>query len=184
MNDGYMQLELAKESRKLTRFYTHRGLKLFKRLHFGVNSAAEIFNGEVRKVVSLEPNALSIYDDVLVFGTTPEELDQELRHILQLWRSHGLTLNMKKSRFNLRSVTFFGKVFSSAGISPDPNKAAALQAAGPPQSQAEVRSFLFITGAKVDFMEGFAQTTAPLLRDLIKQGTTFQSTPKCQRAFE
>ena len=40
MNDRYMQLELAEESRKLTTFYTHRGLKRFKRLHFGVNSAA------------------------------------------------------------------------------------------------------------------------------------------------
>ena len=105
------------------------------------------------------------------------------RHILQLWRSHGLTLNMKKRRFNLRSVTFFGKVFSIEGISPDPNKVAALQAAGPPQSQAEVRSFLFFAGAKANFMEGFAQITAPL-RDLLKQGAPFQWTPECQRAFE
>lgn len=108
MNDGYMQLELAKESRKPTTFYTHRGLKRFKRLHFGVNSAEEIFNEELCKVVSLEPKALSIYDDVLVFGTTQEEHDQALRHILQLWRSNGLTLNIKKNQFNLRSVTFFG----------------------------------------------------------------------------
>ena len=126
MNDGYMQLELGEESRKLTTFYTHRGLKRFKRLYFGVNSAVEIFNEEVHNVVSLEPNAISIYDDILVFGTTQEEHDQALRHILQLWWSHGLTLNMKKSRFNLRSVTFFGKVFSSAGITLDPNKVAAL----------------------------------------------------------
>ena len=75
INDGYMQLELAEESRKLTTFYTHRGLKHFKRLHFGVNSAAKIFNEEVRKVVSLEPNAISIYNDVLVFGATQEEHD-------------------------------------------------------------------------------------------------------------
>lgn len=44
MNDDYMQLELAEESRKITAFYTHRGLKRFKRLHFGINSVAEIFN--------------------------------------------------------------------------------------------------------------------------------------------
>ena len=31
MKDGYMQLELAEESRKLTTFYTHRRLKCFKR---------------------------------------------------------------------------------------------------------------------------------------------------------
>ena len=75
MNDGYMQLELAEESRKATTFYTHRGLKRFKRLHFGVNSAAEIFNEEVCKVVVQEPNAVSIYDDILVFvfGATTEE---------------------------------------------------------------------------------------------------------------
>ena len=78
MNDGYMQLELAEESRKVTTFYTHRGLKRFKRLHFGVNSAALIFNEEVRKVVAQEPNAVSIYDDILVFGATPEEHDEEL----------------------------------------------------------------------------------------------------------
>ena len=131
MNDGYMQLELAEESRKLTTFYTHRGLKRFKRLHFRVNSAAEIFNEAVRKVVSLEPNAICIYDDILVYGAMQQEHDQALRHILQLWRSHRLTLSKKRRRFNLRSATFFGKVFSSEGISPDPSKVTALQAAGP-----------------------------------------------------
>ena len=124
MNDGYMQLELAEESRKLTTFYTHRGLKCYKKLLFGVNSAEEIFNEEVCKVVSLEPNAISIYHDVLVFGATQEENDQTLRYILQLWWSHGLTLHVKKSLFNLRSVN-----------SPGHNKMAAV----PPQSQAEAK---------------------------------------------
>lgn len=54
MNDGHMQLELAEESRKLTTFYTHCGLKHFKRLRSRLNSSVEIFNKEVRKVVALE----------------------------------------------------------------------------------------------------------------------------------
>ena len=73
-------------------------------------------------------------------------------------------------------MTFFGKVSSSEGISPDHNKVAALQEAGPPYSQAEVQSFLFFAGANADLMEGFAQITAPL-RDLIKQGAPIQWTP-------
>ena len=103
INDGYMQLELAKESRKVTMFYMHSGLKHFKRLHFEVNSAAEIFNEEVCKIVAQEPNVATIYDDipVLVFGATPEEHDEALRHIFKLWRLHGPTLGMKKSRLNL-----------------------------------------------------------------------------------
>jgi len=51
----------------------------------------------------------------------------------ELWREHGLTLNLKKSRLNLRAVKFSGKVFLSEGISPDPDEVAALKAAGPPQ---------------------------------------------------
>ena len=117
MNDGYMQLELAEESRKLTSFYMHRGLKCFKRLHFGFNSVAEIFNEDVRKIVAQEPNAVSIYDDILVFSATPEEHDEALRDIFKLWREHRLTLSLKKSRLNLQAVEFFGKVFSSKGIS-------------------------------------------------------------------
>ena len=183
MNDGYMQLELAEESRKLTTFYTPRGLKRFKRLHFGVNSAAEIFNEEVRKVVAQEPNAISIYDDILIFGKSQEEHDRSLRNVLQLWRNNGLTLSLKKSRFDLPAVKFFGKMFTREGISPDPEKVAALQTAGPPKSAAEVRSFLFFAGANADFMEGFAQVTAPL-RGLMKKDSEFRWTKECQQSFE
>ena len=60
------------------------GLRRFKRLHFGVNSTAEIVNEEVCKAVAQEPNAVSIYDDILVFGAMLEEHDKALRHVLQL----------------------------------------------------------------------------------------------------
>ena len=45
----------------LSTFYTHRWLKRFKRLHFGVNtcSAAEIFNEKIREVVA--PQTPSAY---------------------------------------------------------------------------------------------------------------------------
>ena len=162
MNDGYMQLQLAEESRKITTFYTPRGLKRFKRLHFGINSAAEIFNKEVRKVVAQEPNAISMYDDIIVYRTTHEECDKALRHMLQLWRENGFTLSLKKSKFNPTSVRFFGKVFTSEGISHDPEKVTALKAAGPPRSPSEVCSFPFFVEANEDFMEGFAQATGPL----------------------
>ena len=122
----------------------------------------------------------------MLFGAMPEEHDEALRHVLQLWCEQGFTLSLKKSRLNLRAVNFFEKVFSSEGISPDPDKVAALKAAGPPpppQSVVEVRSFLFFAGANAYFMEGFAQVTAPL-RNLIKADAKFQWTPECQQSFE
>lgn len=41
-------------------------------------------------------------------------------------------------RLNLQALKVFGKVFSSEGILPDPDKVAAVKAAGPPQSAAKV----------------------------------------------
>ena len=43
MNKGYHQLELDEESRKITVSMTHKGLFRYKRLFFGINTAAEIF---------------------------------------------------------------------------------------------------------------------------------------------
>ena len=68
-----MRRALAEEHRKLTILYKHRGLQHSsqdKRLHFVVNSAAEMFNKEVRKVAFLKRIAISIYDGILAFGPT------------------------------------------------------------------------------------------------------------------
>ena len=64
-------------------------------------------------------------------------------------------------------------MFSTEEISPDRIKFAELQATGPPESQAEVPSFLFFTWANTDFMEGFAQFMAQP-RSLLKKVVEFQ----------
>ena len=43
LNQGYHQLELDEDSRSITTFATHTGLFHYKRLSFGINSAAETF---------------------------------------------------------------------------------------------------------------------------------------------
>ena len=47
LNQGYNQLELALESRYITTFGTHLGLMRYKRLNFGISSAAEIFQNVI-----------------------------------------------------------------------------------------------------------------------------------------
>ena len=47
VNNGYHQMELAEESRYNTTFTTHEGLYHYKRLSFGINSAAEAFQKAV-----------------------------------------------------------------------------------------------------------------------------------------
>ena len=68
LNQGYNQLELAPESRYITTFSTHLGLMRFKRLNFGISSAAEIFQNVIRETLAGIRGAYNISDDILIAG--------------------------------------------------------------------------------------------------------------------
>jgi len=65
---GYHQLELAPESRFVTTFSTHVGLRRYKRLPFGINAASEIFQELIKDLRTGLPGCKNISDDVIVFG--------------------------------------------------------------------------------------------------------------------
>ena len=69
LNQEYNQLELAPESRYLTTFSTHLDLRRFRRLNFGINCAAEIFQNAIREALSGLKGTLNISDDILIYGT-------------------------------------------------------------------------------------------------------------------
>ena len=48
---GFHQLELSEESRNMTVFASHVGLRRYKRLNFGVSVAPEIFQNEIRQTL-------------------------------------------------------------------------------------------------------------------------------------
>ena len=98
LNQGYNQLELTSESRYITTFSTHLGLMRFKRLNFGISSAAEIFQNTIRETLEEINGAVNISDDILVHGKTQEAHDQTLRAVFQRLRERGLTLNKEQVR--------------------------------------------------------------------------------------
>ena len=51
LRQGYHQLELSPQSRNVTTFKTHVGLRRYKRLSFGINSAAEIFQNAIQNAL-------------------------------------------------------------------------------------------------------------------------------------
>ena len=78
LNQGYHQIELEESSRYITTFSTHVGLRRYKRLSFGVSSAAEVFQNIISEVISNVPGAINISDDILVFGKSKEDHDRNL----------------------------------------------------------------------------------------------------------
>ena len=68
LSSGYHQLELAQESRFVTTFSTHVGLRRFKRLPFGIYAASEIFQESIKELLTGLPGCKNISDDIVVFG--------------------------------------------------------------------------------------------------------------------
>ena len=145
LNKGYHQLELDVHSRSITTFSTHAGLARFCRLNFGTSSATEIFHEEIRKLLQGVNGVINIHDDILITGKTQEDHDKSLQHTFQILKDSGLTLNKNKCIFSQSEIKFFGLVFNSSGISPDPDKVLALKSSQPPANKKELRSFLGMT---------------------------------------
>ncbi len=167
LRTGYHQLTLAPESRYITTFTTHKGLRRYARLNFGTNSASEIFQKMINDLIRDIPGALNISDDVIVFDKTQAEHDAALQAVFRKFTEVNLTLSKKKCEFNKKSITFFGFVFSGQGISPDPKKVEAIQNAKSPTTTSGVRSFLGMAMYCAKFIPNFSDISEPL-RELTK----------------
>ena len=99
LTQGYHQIELDPASRNITTFSTHLGLRRYKRLNFGVTSAAEIFQNIISGVIANIPRTINMSDDILIYGRTLEEHNHSLRRVLEALKNAGLTLNEKKCEF-------------------------------------------------------------------------------------
>ena len=183
LNKGYHQLELAEESRFMTTLATHNGLFRYKRLCFGINSAAEIFQKSIADMLSGIKGVRNMSDDIIIFSKTEEEHHEAIEKVLECLRKNNITANKEKCEFWKDSITFFGHVFSKDGISPSQDKVEAIIEAEKPKSSEEVRSFLGMAQYLSRFIPNYSSLVDPL-RVLTKKNTTWKWGKNENQAFE
>lgn len=127
MSQAYHQLELEEDSRYITTFSTHVRLFRYKRLNYGTNAAAEMFQNALQSALAGIPGVCNIADDIIVFGVNRQEHDKALNDCLQRLSDKGLTLHASKCKFLSTSLSFFGQIFSATGTRPDPKHIQDLQ---------------------------------------------------------
>ena len=180
---GYHQLQLHPDSRYITTFSTHVVPRRYKRLKFGISSAAEVFQNAVREVLAGLSGVLNVSDDILVYAKSAEEHHRRLTAVLKRLKEAGLTLHKEKCEFLKRQVSFFGYVFSEAGVNPDPEKVKDVKDAPAPTTVSEVRSFLGMVNYCGRFIPNLTTITQPL-RELTKNKTTWEWGPTQEDAFQ
>ena len=182
LSNAYHQLELEESSRYITTFSTHLGLMRYKRLIFGVNAAAEIFQKTIADLLNDIPGAKNISDDIIVHGKGQADHDKNLHLTLQRLQEKGAKLKREKCLFSVDKLTFYGHVFSSKGVAADPEKIKTIKECQPPKTVSEVRSFLGMVQYVSRFIPHYATLTEPLRR-LTKKDTKWKWTENEMQAF-
>ena len=182
LNQAYHQVELDESSRYITTFSTHIGIYRYKRLFFGVTSAAEIFHNLIRELVSDIPGVVNASDDILIHAPTEKEHDQRIKDVIERLKSKNLTMNIKKKKIKQGKVQFFGLIIGAEGIEMDPRKVSAIQNFTRPQSVTDIRSFLGMTNWCSRFIKNHADLSEPLRRLMVKE-EKFKWSKTCEQAF-
>ena len=180
---GYHQLELHPDSRYITTFSTHLGLRRYKRLSFGVSSAAEVFQNAICQALHGLRGVKNLSDDIIIYGASQSEHDENLRALFQRLKESGLTLNREKCEFNKARLEFFGFIFSADGVSADPKKVAAVHDATDPQQPSDIKSLLGMTNYCSRFIKDFSSVSEPLRR-LTRKDTPWTWGQEQQRSLQ
>ena len=107
-SSGFFQIPIDEESRDLTTFMTPFGRYKFKRLPMGVNIAPEIYQKKINELLMDLEGAICYLDDVVVFGKTDEEHDENLNKVMRRIFESGLKLNKEKCSYKQEQIEFLG----------------------------------------------------------------------------
>ncbi|XP_048853517.1 uncharacterized protein K02A2.6-like isoform X1 [Brienomyrus brachyistius] len=129
------------------------------------------------------PGVQNYLDDLIVYGNSPVEHDQNLNAVLQKLKEAGLVLNENKCHFRKTSLRFLGHVITVDGILPDQEHINAVLKAPPPSDAVALRSFLGLVSWYSKFLPNFATVVAPM-RACVSEKDTFTWSPAAQSSFE
>ena len=84
----------------------------------------------------------AIIDDLLVYGKTKEEHDNNLRAFLQQSRERRVTLNPDKLIYRTEAESYFSKLITSEGVKSDTSKISPITDMPSPENKAELQTLL------------------------------------------
>ena len=182
-SSGFWQLQLDDESSKLCTFNTPFGRYRYLRLPFGISSAPEIYHRTVHNLFEHMKGVDTSIDDIIVWGNTVQEHDENLRRVLSKAREAGLKLQKEKCQVGVSELTFIGEKITSEGVKPDPRKVEAIKNMEPPTCKKDLQRFLGMVNYLARFISDLSQHTA-LLRTLLNQNVQWTWTENHQKSFE
>ena len=164
LREAYHQVLLDEDSRDITTFACHDGLFRYKRLVYGCKTAFESFQKIIEGIIVGCKGARNISDDILLWGSTLEELNDRTDIVFRKLLESGLKLNLSKCVFGVTEIVYAGHLISNNGVSLVQNKVAAIVNISKPKSVSEVKSFLGMVSYCNKFIKDYSTISEPIRR--------------------
>ena len=178
--DAFWSIHLDTPSSYLTTFNTHEGCYWYLCLSFGVKMSQDIFTMHMDQITDRLPGIIAIHDDIFVYSKTREEHNTNLLQLMKTASKNGLVFNSHKCSIRQLQITFYGAVFTSKGMKPDPTKIQALQDLPTPDNHKQLQSFLGL----INYLQPFLPDLASKTTFLREQISSWDWNPSTDIAFQ
>lgn len=182
---GFHQIEMHENSIEKTAFTVNHGHYEYTRMPFGLKNAPSTFQRVMDNVLKefLYKFCFVYMDDVVIFSKSLHDHLVHLKMIFNKFREYNLKVQLDKSEFLRKEVSFLGHVITPEGIKPNPLKIKAIVEYPLPKSEKQIKSFLGLIGYYRRFIQNFAKVVQPFTRCLKKGAKIDHNDPNYLQAF-
>lgn len=119
------------------------------------------------QILDAPRGAVSIADDIAVYGENEEEPDRNLINLMERASGAGVVFNREKCTMEQSSTSFFSNLYTVKGIRPDPANIRDIQKMPTPQKKDDLHRFMKMLTYLSPYISKFADK-AHTLRGLLK----------------
>ena len=185
LSSGFHQIPMDPDSKKYTAFSTPQGHFHYNRMPFGLKNAPATFQRMMDTALRglLNKYCFVYLDDIIIFGSTIQQHNENLAIVLQRLKELGLKIQPDKCEFLKPELEYLGHVITHEGIKPNPKKISAVKDFKIPKTPTDVKSFLGLAGYYRKFIKNFSKLAKPLT-DLTKKDNPFRWTETQQTSLD
>jgi hypothetical protein len=114
-------------------------------------------------------------DDIIVFSKSDFEHLHHLKQTFKKCRRNGISLNPKKSHFNMHEGKLLGHIVSTRGIKIDPERVDAIQKIDIPTNKKSIQYFI----GRINFLRRFIPNFVDIIKlitNMLKKNVEIKST--------
>jgi hypothetical protein len=185
LKDGFFHVPLRECDREKTTFYSGQRLYQFTKMPQGYKNSPAIFQRNMNLIFNklIGKNCLIYVDDILVFGESIAEHDENLKLVLAVLEEYGLEENQSKRIESVENIKFLGYEISYNKIKPCVNRAQGILDFERPKTRKGLQRFLGMLNYDRMFIRNITEIIKPLY-ELLQKEKKFVWTDNHNLSFE